>query len=176
MQHRRTGWVSAAVAAVLVSCAAGSGCNTIPFSAPPAERGNDASVARAAGPQQGGGLRTVAATPGVLRPRTEVVWFIETPGSPPSGGPATVGPDGSLDLGPYGQFPVAGLTADQARARIERQLGRQYRNPKVQLRLSEVTPAADWGSSTPAPQQQPARQAPAQAVKSVWRPVQRENA
>jgi polysaccharide export outer membrane protein len=174
MQHGRTGWVSAAVTAVLVSCAATGGCNTFPLSSLATEASQGAPVARAAGPQQGTGLAQVGATMGVLQPRTEVIWAIEA-GEPRSrmGGPATVGPDGTVALGPYGTFQVAGLSVDQARVRIERQLARQVRNPKVELRLVEITHAADWGvAASPAQPSQP--QAAPQGVKSTWRPVQRD--
>jgi polysaccharide biosynthesis/export protein len=187
MQHRRAGRVSAGIAAALAICAAGGGCNTLALGpvAPggqerpaaqttPAPSPGTPASARAAAPT--GAFVQVRATANLLQPRSELFWAIEE-GEPRKrmGGPAQVGPDGTVDLGPYGVFKVAGLTVEQARLSIERQLGRRVRNPKVQLRLTEVSSAAAWSSGTPTAQ--PQRQSPsASGVKSTWRPAQREEA
>jgi polysaccharide export outer membrane protein len=90
------------------------------------------------------------------------------------GGPATVGPDGTLALGPYGSVPVAGLTVEQARARIEQQLAHYLHGARVTLRAADVATAADWTTPAPAAQPQTPANPSAPGIKSTWRPAQRE--
>jgi polysaccharide export outer membrane protein len=87
---------------------------------------------------------------------------------------AVVGPDGTLELGPYGLVPVAGLTVEQAQARIEQHLARYLRDPKVTLRAAEVAAAAEWTAPAPAAPPQAPTASSTPGVKSVWRPAQRE--
>jgi polysaccharide export outer membrane protein len=54
-------------------------------------------------------------------------------------GRGVVGPDGTLVLGPYGTCKVAGLSLEQARTEIEKQLSASVKNPSV--RLSAMLPA-----------------------------------
>ena len=49
------------------------------------------------------------------------------------GGEHLVRPDGSVGLGIYGSVHVAGLTLDQAKAAIERNLGERVKNPRVNV-------------------------------------------
>jgi polysaccharide export outer membrane protein len=102
------------------------------------ERGNDLAVARTPGPLP------MASSAGVLAPYMTVAWSVESAGSTsgPLCGQSTVGARGWLQVGPYGSVPVAGLTLDQARTAIERQVGSYVTNPKVGLRaLVPVAPA-----------------------------------
>jgi len=50
-------------------------------------------------------------------------------------GQSLVGPEGMMELGPYGAVKVVGLNPDQARTAVERQLSRYLKNPKVTLSL-----------------------------------------
>jgi polysaccharide export outer membrane protein len=185
MHRRRTARASAGFAAVLAVCAAGVGCNTFPHAAALAADGQTGPTAapaqaRGAAPggdnAPGGAFRQVAATVGELQPRSEVYWSIEVSPGNAMGRTALVGPDGTLELGPYGAVPVAGLTVEQARARIEQHLARYLRGPKVTLRVADVTTAAEWTSPAPtaAPQVPAAPSAP--GARSIWRPAQREAA
>lgn len=72
---------------------------------------------------------------GVLGPRAEVSWVLEAPGQPAPlmTGQSVVGPDGTIVLGPYGTFPVAGMTLAQASASIEQKLRGQVNQPRLKL-------------------------------------------
>lgn len=64
-------------------------------------------------------------------------WSIELAVVPPGtvlSGEGTIGPDGSLELGPYGQVVVAGQTLDKARTSIGNQLAHYVKDPRVTLR------------------------------------------
>jgi hypothetical protein len=56
--------------------------------------------------------------------------------APVLSGPAQIGPDGTMVIGPYGQFRVEGLTVAQACQLIEKQLQPHLPNPHVQLQLA----------------------------------------
>jgi polysaccharide export outer membrane protein len=80
-----------------------------------------------------------AASPEVLQPQSVVYWSA-VPGAGPSTqgyrGRSTVNPDGNITLGPYGSVHVAGLTPDQAKVAMTRQVARQLRDPRVSLSMS----------------------------------------
>jgi polysaccharide export outer membrane protein len=74
----------------------------------------------------------------VLKPRMELEWNLaENTTKPGSGmnGHSIVGPDGTLELGPYGVVHVASLTLPQAQAAVEKQVRQFVTNPKVVLRV-----------------------------------------
>src|SRR5262245_38001201 len=88
--------------------------------------------------------RSPTPTADVLQPQSVVYWTaLPGAGSSTSGyrGRSTVGPDGNLKLGPYGSVHVAGLTAEQARAAVTRQVAQQLPQPRVSLSL--VPPAQE---------------------------------
>ncbi len=178
---------------------AGGGCSTFPHGAvasadgqpgAAAPLGPEAAVARAK-PQTTPtpGAFTRVGGQDVLQPRSEFQWSIEV-GQPPRTqfGTGLVGPDGTVLLGPYGAINVAGLTLEQARARIERHVSAYERNARVRLSPAGGTSAAQVqqvaqfqtdaaaAQVAPGPQNAPAQQGttPPQAVKSTWRPIQRD--
>jgi polysaccharide export outer membrane protein len=74
-----------------------------------------------------------------LAPRTNVIWSVQAADGQPATqmrGEAIVGPDGTIELGPYGSVIVAGLSVAQAQARLEQQLSRYLKQPKVSLELA----------------------------------------
>jgi polysaccharide export outer membrane protein len=86
-----------------------------------------------------------------LAPRTNVIWSVQAADGQPAAqmrGEAIVGPDGNIELGPYGSVAVAGLSVAQAQARMEQQLSRYLKLPKVTLEVAagNNSPARD---STP---------------------------
>jgi polysaccharide export outer membrane protein len=182
MHHGAIDWKRASIAAVLASCIAGVGCSTFPHAAAltgDGRRGQEAPVAqfRAVRPNPDDAparFTRVAATEGVLQPRTQVRWSLAA-SSPRDtmGGSATVGPDGTLEIGPYGHYQVAGLTVEQARAHLERQLARRVQGARFSLQADEVTAAADWTTGAPAAPAQPRPAASPPGVRSTWRPAQR---
>ncbi len=82
------------------------------------------------------------ASNGTLAPKMELTWAILSDQTKTMGGPAQVGPDGTVVIGPYGQFKVAGLTLTQATHVIEEGI-RKYPpntpNTHVQLQLAGST-------------------------------------
>jgi polysaccharide export outer membrane protein len=190
MLNRRTGRLTAGLAIALGLCAAGGGCSILPHSTQAPGDGQtvaqNAAAARTPADGNSGTITRVALATPVLQPRTQLQWSIRSAetGKSMAGG-AVVGPDGTIVLGPYGAFQVAGLTVDQARRRIEQQLAPHVRGPQVQIALAELA-RADW---RPAPQVAPVAQAqlaqvtppvhPGQIVRaqsqtSVWRAAQRD--
>jgi polysaccharide export outer membrane protein len=83
---------------------------------------------------------------------------------------SVVGPDGTVEIGPYGHVLVAGLTPDQAKAAIARHLAPFLARPVVAVRLVDGQTDANvaWrAAARPAPAQQGSGGA------STWRPVPR---
>src|SRR5262249_39088253 len=135
MPHRRRRRCFAGLGLLLGSCLLGSGCESLPLlplagrhaapEAPPV-----ATVTwreRVTAPFH----RAPAASPDVLQPQSVVYWSA-VPGSGGSArgyrGRSTVGPDGNISVGPYGSVHVAGLTADQAKAAVSRQVAQHVRD------------------------------------------------
>jgi polysaccharide export outer membrane protein len=56
-------------------------------------------------------------------------------GLPPIGGEHLVGPDGIVNLGPYGQVGVAGLTLEAAKTAIEEKLAAVLEQPRVTVQV-----------------------------------------
>src|SRR6266545_6473079 len=109
MPRGRRGRLLAGLGIVLGVSAAVGGCQTLPPTAAVAP----APTVRMAGPDP---ARPDPATV-VLGPQTLVQWSAEStkdPTTAPVQGKAVVGPDGKVDLGPYGSVAVGGLTAQQA--------------------------------------------------------------
>jgi polysaccharide export outer membrane protein len=80
----------------------------------------------------------------VLQPQSVVYWTaLPGAGSSTQGyrGRSTVKPDGSIELGPYGSVRVAGLTPEQARMAVTRQVAQRLPSPRVTLSLAP--PAQD---------------------------------
>jgi polysaccharide export outer membrane protein len=78
----------------------------------------------------------------VLHPQSVVYWTV-VPGSGPSTqglqGRSTVKPDGTIGLGKnaeYGSVHVAGLTTEQARTAIMKQVARHIKEPRVNVSLA----------------------------------------
>jgi protein involved in polysaccharide export with SLBB domain len=112
-------------AALLAVLALGSACRY--FRAPPlAESTEEAHVAEAAA------LRPVLA-PG---DRVSVVVFQHPETSTPAEG-LPLDPEGRLDLPLVGPVLLAGLSLDEARARLGQEFGRYLRDPRVSLNLLE---------------------------------------
>ncbi|MCC6420732.1 MAG: polysaccharide biosynthesis/export family protein [Gemmataceae bacterium] len=149
--------LSAGVAVILGLWTAGSGCNNFPVASLASE--GRAPVVRAAAdapvPVASTGAFVRVSTPTGLQVRSQLRWTVET--AEPIGsmsGQAVVGPDGTVVLGPYGIFQVAGLTVEQAQAQIERQLGAYARGARVRLTSAETAVTAEWraaGTSHPSP-------------------------
>jgi polysaccharide export outer membrane protein len=75
---------------------------------------------------------------GLITPQTFVYWSIQATEGLPNKlmtGQSLVGPEGMMELGPYGAVKVAGMNADQARNAVEHQLSKFLKNPKVTLNL-----------------------------------------
>src|SRR5262245_26153513 len=91
-----------------------------------------------------GGCVRAAGPAAVLAPRTTVLWSIQSADGQPASrmdDECVVGPDGSIELGPYGSVRVAGLTVEEARAAVEKHLGRYLVQPRVGLRLVSAAPS-----------------------------------
>jgi protein involved in polysaccharide export with SLBB domain len=72
----------------------------------------------------------------LLRAGAELRWSVESATARSSrwmSGRAVVGPDGTIELGPYGTVQVAGLTVRQARIAVTNHLSTYLANPEVGL-------------------------------------------
>jgi polysaccharide export outer membrane protein len=72
-----------------------------------------------------------------VEPYTVIQWRVEsgkTPQTPATNGESTVRADGTLDLGPYGAVPVAGLTLQQTSEAIAKHLSKYIKDPHVHLK------------------------------------------
>ena len=66
----------------------------------------------------------------------EVDWSIITSQPEPgmvNRGRSLIGPDGSMVIGPYGSYRVGGLTVDQARLTLQKELAPYIKDPQVFL-------------------------------------------
>jgi hypothetical protein len=91
----------------------------------------------------------------LLAPGMEVQWATATASEQPGhvrAGQSMVGPDGAIELGPYGSCPVAGLSLDQATRAVEKQLASYMKSPQVRLTTTMPSRPAqpDFRSSRPA--------------------------
>src|SRR5438093_9942973 len=69
----------------------------------------------------------------VLQPQSVVYWSALPAGGPGGGyrGRSTVNSDGDIKIGPYGVVHVAGMTPEQAKAAVTRQIAQNVPNPRV---------------------------------------------
>lgn len=156
------------LAAMMCACAASSGCASFAGGLPAEALAGFPGEGRPAQPQAGP----------VLGPRACVQWSISSPDRRDTmTGAATVGPDGSLELGPFGAFSVAGLTPAQAQEMIQRQLAAHVRQPRVRVELADAL-AGTWRPVEQAQHKAAAQPASttqfATSVRSNWKPAQRE--
>lgn len=96
-----------------------------------------------------------------LNIRDEVSWTIESDQGqrfPVMSGKTYVGPDGTLELGPYGRFSAKDLSIRELSSVLENHLQPYIRNPKVTLKVensaqgikpSETTSTIRWTSQKP---------------------------
>jgi polysaccharide export outer membrane protein len=101
-----------------------------------------------------------------LAPRMTVIWSVQAADGHPAAemrGEAVVGPNGAIELGPYGSVTVAGLSLQEARCSIEAHLGSLLKQPKVTLELAannspvhDSTPVITVGQITAAPAEETA--------------------
>jgi polysaccharide export outer membrane protein len=105
----------------------------------------------------------------------EVAWLVEPVAGQTKGsmtGSSVVGPDGTLEMGPYGVHRVAGLTVAQAATAIDKELHHCLKNPRLRLRVvppeTTVAQAAAWqaGPGRPSPE------AGTPVAAGPWRPAQ----
>src|SRR5262245_21434947 len=132
MQHQ--GRWSVAGITFLGICTAISGCQTSALSSLVTEAPRFKATAAASPAPQ---------TPtSILAPRTSVVWSVRSADAQPVAkmrGEDTVGPNGSIELGPYGSVNVAGLSIAQARLLMEQHLVKYLKDPKVTLDIRAAT-------------------------------------
>lgn len=84
-----------------------------------------------------------------LTPKMEVTWTIISDQQKYMTGPSTVGPDGTVVIGPYGSFQVGGMTVAQASMVIEKGIRQHLPNSRVQLQLAAgAMPAAHAPGTT----------------------------
>jgi protein involved in polysaccharide export with SLBB domain len=78
----------------------------------------------------------------VLRNGAEVQWSIQSARAPANrsmAGHAIVGPDGTIELGPYGTVHVAGLTVRQARTAAMNHVSTYLSGPQVVLAVEPAS-------------------------------------
>src|SRR5437867_3374221 len=146
MPQRRRHRFLAELGLMLGSCLVAAGCETLPHLPLMARRAEPQGTPAASLSWRERIAttfhRTAPPAADVLQPQSVVYWSA-LPGAGPTTqgyrGRSTVRPDGSIDLGPYGAVRVAGLTAEQARAAVTRQVASQIREPRVTVSL--VPPA-----------------------------------
>src|SRR5262249_17569227 len=142
MPHR--GRLFVGLSSLLVCCFVNAGCDTLP---------QVPLLARRAESQPTAPVTTVSwrerltapfhhqsqpVSTDILQPQSVVYWTaVSGSGSDAKGyrGRSTVTSEGDIHLGPYGDVHVAGLTSDQARQAIMRQVSRFARDPQVHLSL-----------------------------------------
>jgi len=101
----------------------------------------------------------------VWREGMEVQWSVQSATEPANrsmAGRAIVGPDGKIELGPYGTVPVAGLTDRQAKAAVVNHLSAYVSNPQVTLIPSAITARTN--------REQPDRSAVSQTTWQAYQP------
>jgi polysaccharide export outer membrane protein len=94
-----------------------------------------------------------------LTPQTSLLWSIQSADGQPlsrMNGESIVGPDGRIEVGPYGAVAVAGLTLAQAETALEKHLARYLAQPRVSLQpagaaapFPEPAPLATIGRVVP---------------------------
>jgi protein involved in polysaccharide export with SLBB domain len=145
MHHRRAGIML--VGFTFAICGLVGGCQSTPsFGSILARHGTSPANPKAADPQL------------VLSPGMEVEWHVKTARPTPNlvdSGLSIVGPDGAIELGPYGACRIGGMPLAQASTALEKHLGKYVHSPKVQITNLASAPAAGelaWRkSAAPAP-------------------------
>jgi hypothetical protein len=100
----------------------------------------------------------------IVREGMELQWAVQSPSAPANrsmGGKVVVGPDGAIELGPYGSVQVAGLTAPQAKTAVAKHLSQYVADAQVTL-----VPAA---MAMPVAAEQPGRYP---VNQTAWHPYQ----
>jgi polysaccharide export outer membrane protein len=85
-------------------------------------------------------------------------------------GASFVGPDGTIQIGPYGCVSVAGLTTAEAKIRLEQHLARYLAHPKVAL---IVAPAPEVEDAMWRPTRTAGAGTTGNVPSSMWRPARR---
>jgi polysaccharide export outer membrane protein len=83
---------------------------------------------------------TPQAAPALLASGTEVEWHIKTAKEAPNGvnaGRSYIGPDGTIELGPYGSCKIGGMTLAQASTALEKHLAKYLRAPTVTIAMRQ---------------------------------------
>src|SRR5262249_19067811 len=142
MPHR--GRLFVGLSSLLVCCFVNAGCDTLP---------QVPLLARRAESQPTAPVTTVSwrerltapfhhqsqpVSTDILQPQSVVYWTaVSGSGSEAKGyrGRSTVTSEGDIHLGPYGDVHVAGLTSDQAKLAVTRQVSRFTRDPQVHVSL-----------------------------------------
>src|SRR5437879_4184994 len=129
---------------LLGSCLLGAGCDTLPHLPMLARRAEP----QATQPAQTVSWRERVTAPfhhsqpswqNLLQPQSVVYWSAAPGAGAATGGyrgRSTVNTNGDIHLGPYGDVHVAGLTPEQAKAAVVRQVAYQVRDPQVSLSLN----------------------------------------
>jgi hypothetical protein len=120
------------VCALVAGCASSSASRNQPVMASASQRAPVASA------NDGQTLTRTSYRPAevIVREGMELQWAVQSPSAPANrsmGGKAVVGPDGSIELGPYGSVHVAGLSLRQAKAAVTNQLGQYVADAQVTL-------------------------------------------
>src|SRR6516164_709017 len=181
MATRRRGKLLAGFGAVLGLWTTAPGCQAV---LPPAANPLPALVqttprpaqfrAGAPEPQPSSGIALVAAFEPAIEPRMELRWSVESDRQQPNhflAGKCLVGPDGSVEIGVYGNVHVAGLTREQAHRAIEQVVQSHLGQARITVELDQaVQTDVQWRAVRPAT---PFR--PESAGASAWRPVRRRH-
>jgi len=142
MPHR--GLLLVGLSSLVGCCFLNAGCDTLPQTPLLARRTEPQTSAPAASASWRERIaapfhhQTQPISTEVLQPQSVVYWTaVSGSGSDAKGyrGRSTVTSEGDIHLGPYGDVHVAGLTSDQAKLAITRQVSRYGRDPQVQLSL-----------------------------------------
>ena len=121
MSHCRAGWVLAG--ATLAMCALAGGCQSTSSYGSLLARNSSA-----AGDKNN--------RPVVLAQGMEVEWHIKPEKAAPNqilSGHSIVGPDGKIEMGPYGPCAVAGMTVPKATTALEKHLAWYINGPTVTI-------------------------------------------
>lgn len=107
----------------------------------------------------------------VWREGMEMQWSVQSASAPANRsmtGKALVGPDGTVELGPYGSVRVAGLTEQQAKSAVANHVRPYLSDPQVAL--IPVFATSPSVRVQPAPASQPADRY--NVSQTTWRPYQ----
>jgi protein involved in polysaccharide export with SLBB domain len=132
MSHRRAGAMLAGF--ILAICGLVGGCqSTSSVGSILARHGMTGTEAK------------TASAPFVLAPGMEVEWHVKTAQAAPNqinSGLSVVGPDGAIELGPYGSCRIGGMPMSQASTALEKHLGKYLHSPTVQITTLASAPSS----------------------------------